>query len=218
MYTVSRDFGDAEAASDYLDVKNIASASDGEVLTGEVMDKVRTRYAKLHRELQAKGTRSGVRFAGSDAGSRPVRFTCSSAELRSIPEGFTILLQPPPEPQLLRLPGLQSRGDIISLLAQALGKRGGVCCCLGGARGRMRAWDERRVARQADLAECHAVDREILNDLDEGLPGLCEQPVKYIRQDLLGYSSLALYQGLPDLPLGHGVVVSHALRVREDLA
>lgn len=54
---VYRDFDDLEAASDYLGVdlgiRNIASTSDGEILTGEVVDKVRTRYAKLRQRLQA---------------------------------------------------------------------------------------------------------------------------------------------------------------------
>jgi putative transposase len=59
---VYRDFDTPESASDYLGIdlgiRNIASTSDGEVLTGEVVDKVRTRYAKLRRKLQSKGTRS----------------------------------------------------------------------------------------------------------------------------------------------------------------
>jgi putative transposase len=44
-----------------LGIRNIATTSDGEVMTGEVVDKVRTRYAKLRRDLQAKGTRSARR-------------------------------------------------------------------------------------------------------------------------------------------------------------
>ncbi len=62
---VYKDFDTPDAASDYLGVdlgiRNIASTSDGEILTGEVVDKVRTRYAKLRQRLQAKGTRSAKR-------------------------------------------------------------------------------------------------------------------------------------------------------------
>jgi len=62
---VYKDFDTPEAASDYLGVdlgiRNIASTSDGEILTGEVVDKVRTRYAKLRQKLQSKGTRSAKR-------------------------------------------------------------------------------------------------------------------------------------------------------------
>ena len=42
-------------------IRNIASTSDGEILTGEVVDKVRTRYAKFRQKLQSKGTRSAKR-------------------------------------------------------------------------------------------------------------------------------------------------------------
>lgn len=62
---VYKDFEDAETVSDYLGVDlgitNIATTSDGEVMTGEVVDKVRTRYAKLRQRLQAKGTESARR-------------------------------------------------------------------------------------------------------------------------------------------------------------
>ena len=62
---VYRDINTPQTASDYLGIdlgiRNIASTSDGEVLTGEVVDKVRTRYAKLRRKLQSKGTRSAKR-------------------------------------------------------------------------------------------------------------------------------------------------------------
>lgn len=62
---VFRDFDDPQTASDYigvdLGITNIAATSDGEVMTGEVVDKVRTRYAKLRRDLQAKASRSAKR-------------------------------------------------------------------------------------------------------------------------------------------------------------
>ena len=62
---VYRDFDDPEAPSDYLGVdlgiRNIATDSDGNVMTGEVVDKVRTRYSKLRQRLQSKGTRSAKR-------------------------------------------------------------------------------------------------------------------------------------------------------------
>ena len=59
------DFEEPENASDYLGVdlgiRNIATTSDGEILTGEVVNKVWTRYAKLRHKLQSKGTRSAKR-------------------------------------------------------------------------------------------------------------------------------------------------------------
>lgn len=62
---VYKDFDDPEAASDYLGVdlgiRNVVTTSDGEIVTGEVVDKVRTRYVKLRQRLQAKGTRSAKR-------------------------------------------------------------------------------------------------------------------------------------------------------------
>lgn len=62
---VCKDFDTPEAATDCLGVDmgitNVASTSDGEILTGEVVNKVRTRYAKLRQKLQSKGTRSAKR-------------------------------------------------------------------------------------------------------------------------------------------------------------
>ncbi len=62
---VFRDFDNPEDASDYLGVdlgiRNIATTSDGEIMTGEVVDKVRTRYARLRAALQAKASRSAKR-------------------------------------------------------------------------------------------------------------------------------------------------------------
>jgi putative transposase len=62
---VYEDFEDPRAAADYLGVdlgiRNIASTSDGEVMSGEVVEKVRTRYAKLRQRVQRKGTRSARR-------------------------------------------------------------------------------------------------------------------------------------------------------------
>jgi len=62
---VYKDFDTPEAASDYLGldlgIRNICTTSDGEIMTGEVVDKVRTRYAKLRQRLQSKGSRSAKR-------------------------------------------------------------------------------------------------------------------------------------------------------------
>ena len=62
---VYKDFDDPRAAADYLGVdlgiRNIATTSDGEVMSGNVVEKVRSRYAKLRQRLQRKGTRSARR-------------------------------------------------------------------------------------------------------------------------------------------------------------
>jgi IS605 OrfB family transposase len=63
---------DAQQVDDYLGIdlgeKNIATTSDGEIMTSEIVEANRQRYQRMRKELQSKGTKSTRRKLKALAG------------------------------------------------------------------------------------------------------------------------------------------------------